>query len=100
MEVDLLEAGARIDAMEYKSALALLMPILRSERHEDLQMIAILEFAMIAAEWIHLENRGAALEAFQAEPGAMAILLRLVEGNTFLSRLRPMQLTTLTSAGD
>jgi len=75
--------------LEYARGMGLVMEVLDSKKHRDLHMVAIMEFATISAELIDTAQRGAALNAFQQHPRSIPILKRLIQGDTFLSRLRP-----------
>jgi len=90
-DLDLLESGMRIDAGEWRAALALLTPILANPAHQDLHLDAVLNFADITSRLISPEQRMEVLQAVRATPGAPEILHKLVNGDTFLSRLLPMR---------
>ena len=89
-DLNLLRAGALIDTGKYQPALALLHSILANPVQRDLHVIAALEFADIAQRLLETDQRDAVATAFRRTPGAIDKLRLLVEGDTFLSRLKPL----------
>jgi hypothetical protein len=89
-DLNLLRAGALIDAGKFPQALVLLESILSNPTQRDLHVIAALEFSDIAQRLIDPEQRASSASAFRRTPGAINQLRRLVDGDTFLSRLKPL----------
>jgi tetratricopeptide (TPR) repeat protein len=89
-DLNLLRAGALIDAGEYKNALVLLDGILTNPVQKDLHVMAALDFMDVAQRLLVTKERIAAAEALRSTPNAMERLQKLVEGDTFLSRLQPL----------
>jgi TolA-binding protein len=89
-DLNLLRAGALIDAGKYSHALELLDSILSNPVQRDLHVIAALDFAGIAQRLLVPGERAVVARAMRDTPGAMMRLQRLAEGDTFLSRLQPL----------
>jgi predicted negative regulator of RcsB-dependent stress response len=89
-DLNLLMAGALIDSGKFAQALVLLDSILANPVQRDLHVVASLEFAEIAQRLIDPEQRAQAAKAIRRSPGAMKRLALLVDGDTFLSRLKPL----------
>lgn len=89
-DLNLLRAGALIDSGKFRQALGLLDVILASPSQRDLHVLALLESADIAQRLLEPEQRAAVAKAFRGTPGAIARLRLLVDGDTFLSRLKPL----------
>jgi hypothetical protein len=89
-DLNLFRAGALIDSGKFRQALALLETILSTPAQRDLHVVALLESADIAQRLLDPEQRAAAAKAFRSTPGAIARLRLLVDGDTFLSRLKPL----------
>ena len=89
-DLNLLRAGALIDAGQLADAVALLENILANPAQRDLHVIAALDFADVAQRLLDPEQRAAAASAIRRTPGALAHLRLLVDGDTFLSRLKPL----------
>ncbi len=89
-DLNLLTAGALIDKGEFSQALALLESILGNPSQRDLHVVAALEFSDVAQRLLDPASRAAAAKAIRRTPGAMDHLRLLVDGDTFLSRLKPM----------
>ncbi len=89
-DIDLLRAGALIDAGRYTEAIALLERILATPHQRELHPIAALNFADIAQRLIEPKERPAVIAAFRGHPEALPRLERLVSGDTCLSRLEPL----------
>lgn len=89
-DLNLLTAGALIDKGEFSQALALLESILGNPSQRDLHVIAALEFADVAQRLLDPTSRAAVVKAIRRTPGAMDHLRLLVDGDTFLSRLKPL----------
>ena len=92
VDLNLLRAGALIDAGKFPQALALLESILSNPvqceffRHG----VAAFDFADIAQRLLDLEQRALIASAFRDTPGALDRLRLLVNGDTFLSQLKPL----------
>lgn len=89
-DLALLEAGARIDAGKFPQALALLDAVLSNPVQKDLHVIAALELADIAQRLLTPDERAAVAQALRKSPASLARLRRMVEGDTFLSRAKPL----------
>jgi hypothetical protein len=89
-DVDLLRAGAQIDAGNFSDALFLIDRVLSNPAQRDLVIPATLQFAEIAQKLLEPERRMEVVEAFRNHRGAVHWLERLVIGGTYLSRLQPM----------
>lgn len=89
-DLNLLTAGALIDKGEFPQALALLESILVNPTQRDLHVVAALEFSDVAQRLLDPASRAAAAKAIRRTPGAMGHLRLLVDGDTFLSRLKPL----------
>ena len=89
-DLNLLRAGALIDSGKFAQALSLLENLLKNEMQRDLHAVAALEFADIAQRLLDPSQRAAVAAAMRRTPGAMDHLRALVDGDTFLSRLKPM----------
>ncbi len=89
-DLNLLRAGALIDSGNHSRALVLLDSVLSDPAQRDLHVIAALEFADIAQRLLDPGERAAVAKALRRAPGAMARLRLLVDGDTFLSRLKPL----------
>ncbi|MEO7100634.1 MAG: tetratricopeptide repeat protein, partial [Luteolibacter sp.] len=89
-DLNLLRAGALTDSGNFEKSLSLLDSILTNPTQTDLHTLAALEFMDIAQRLLDPEQRIAAAEALRHAPGSMERLKLLVNGDTFLSRLKPM----------
>lgn len=89
-DLALLEAGARIDAGKFPQALALLDGVLSNPVQKDLHVIAALELADIAQRLLTPDERGAVAQALRKSPAHLERLRRMVDGDTFLSRAKPL----------
>jgi hypothetical protein len=89
-DLNLLMAGALIDKGDFSQALALLESILGNPIQRDLHVIAALDFADVAQRLLDPESRAAVANAIRRTPGTLAHLRLLVDGDTFLSRLKPL----------
>lgn len=89
-DINLLKAAALADSGDPRAALTIIEGILNNPAQRDLQMVATVEMMGIAQQLLVPEQRLAAANAFRSNPGAIDHLQRLVEGQTFLSRLKPM----------
>lgn len=89
-DLNLLRAGALIDAGEFSRALPLLEEILANPRQQDLRVVALLNFMDIAQRLLEPEQRLAAAKAFRRSTPSMKRLRKLVRGDTFLRRLGPL----------
>ena len=89
-DLNLLRAGALIDAGKFDHALELLDRILSNPSQRDLHVIAALDFADIAQRLLVPAERATVAGAMRDAPDALMCLRRLVEGDTFLSRLQPL----------
>lgn len=89
-DLNLLRAGALMDNRQYAQSLLLVENILQNSKQSDLHVLAALEFADMAQQLLEPSNRAAIAAAFRRTPGAMAHLLAVVKGDTFLSRLQPL----------
>lgn len=89
-DLNLLRAGALIDAREFTKALPLIEGILANPRQQDLRVIALLNFMDIAQRLLVPEERLAVAKAFRRSTPSMKRLRRLVRGDTFLWRLGPL----------
>ncbi len=91
-DLDLLRAGAFIDLERFDEALLLLNGILADPGQGDLHVLAALNFCDIAQRLLEPSTREKPLAAFRADGRALSTLRLLVKGDTFLSRLQPMDL--------
>ncbi|WAC19577.1 tetratricopeptide repeat protein [Luteolibacter sp. SL250] len=91
-DLDLLRAGAFIDLDRFDEALLLLNGILADPGQGDLHTLAALNFCDIAQRLLEPSTREKSLAAFRVDGRALAVLRLLVKGDTFLSRLQPMDL--------
>jgi hypothetical protein len=89
-DLDLLRAGALIDAGDFGRAMELLEKVLANPAQLDLHGPAVLEFGDLAQRLLDPEQRLKATSAFRRRPGAMNILRCLVAGDTCLARLAPL----------
>jgi len=89
-DVDLLEAVVHGASNRPGQALPLLVGVLNDPQHVELRQDAALAFCAVALRLLDGRERGPWLEAFRANPQARVLLRRLAEGETPLSRLRPM----------
>lgn len=89
-DLNLLLAGALIDSGKFPQALALLESILSNPAQRDLHVVAALEFADIAQRLLDPEQRAAVARAIRRSRSAGDRLRLLVDGDTFLSRLKPL----------
>jgi TolA-binding protein len=89
-DLNLLMAGALIDSEKFALALELLDLILANPVQRDLHVVAALEFADIAQRLIEPDQRAQAAKAIRRGQGGRERLRRLVDGDTFLSRLKPL----------
>lgn len=89
-DLNLLLAGALTDSGKYREPLVLIDSILGNPVQKDLHVLAALEFADIAQRLLEPSQRMAVARAMRGTPGAMARLRLMVEGDTFLSRLKPL----------
>jgi tetratricopeptide (TPR) repeat protein len=89
-DLNLLRAGALIDSGEFPLALSLLDSILSNQAQRDLHVLAAIEFADIGQRLLEPDQRELAAKAFRRRPEAINKLRLLVEGDTFLSRLKPL----------
>ncbi len=89
-DLNLLKAGALIDAGNFKQALELLAAILENPVQKDLHVIAALEFADICQRLLLPDQRAPVAAALRSSPNDLKRLWRLVNGDTFLSRLQPL----------
>jgi len=91
-DLDLLRAGALIDLEQFDKALPLLCGILADPGQADLHTLAALNFCDIAQRLLEPSTREKPLEAFRTDGQALTVLRLLVKGDTFLSRLQPLDL--------
>ncbi|MCP5531941.1 MAG: hypothetical protein H7A48_02090 [Akkermansiaceae bacterium] len=89
-DLNLLRAGALIDAREFSRALPLIEGILANPRQQDLRVVALLNFMDIAQRLLVPEERLEAAKAFRRSTASMKRLRKLVRGDTFLWRLGPL----------
>lgn len=91
-DLNLLRAGALIDQEKFDEALVLLTSLLSNPVQADLHTLAALNFCDIAQRLLDPSTRGPVLSAFRQNPRALSLLKSLIHGDTFLSRLGPMNL--------
>ncbi|MBC8127820.1 MAG: tetratricopeptide repeat protein [Gloeobacteraceae cyanobacterium ES-bin-144] len=89
-DLSLLRAGALIDLGEFPEALVLVDQTLANPSQRDLHLVAALAFAEIAQNLLEPTKRQPIANSLRNSPGAMARLAMLVDGDTFLSRLKPL----------
>ena len=89
-DLALLEAGALIDAGRFPRALSLLDAVLSNPVQKDLHVIAALELADIAQRLLIPEERAAVAKALRNSPAQMERVRLMVDGDTFLSRAKPL----------
>ncbi len=90
MDVNLLEAAVLAVSGKYAEALPLVTKVLDDPIHNEIRQDAALHFAAIALQLLDPEARGELIPAFRTTPNAMMYLERLVNGNTCVSRVRPL----------
>ena len=89
-DLDLLRAGALMDAGRMGEALFLIDRVLSNPMQRDLMTVAGLHFAELAQGLLEVERREGVVGAFREHPQSLVWLERLVAGDTFLRRLEPM----------
>ncbi len=89
-DLALLEAGALIDAGRFPRALSLLDAVLSNPVQKDLHVISALELADIAQRLLIPEERAAVAKALRNSPAQMERVRMMVDGDTFLSRAKPL----------
>lgn len=89
-DVDLLRAGALIDAGDPGHALQLLEKVLANPAQRDLHPVALLNLGEIAQELLDPAKRAKTAAALRRHPAALDILKRLIHGDTCLARLAPL----------
>lgn len=75
---------------DYVTSLQNLSTVLADPDHPELRMDAALYFSEISLRILDLSDRAAVMDAFRKTPAAMPWLEKLVNGDTCLSRLRPL----------
>jgi len=89
-DLDLLRAGALIDAGDPGQAIQLLEKVLANPAQRDLHPVALLNLGEIAQDLLDPIKRTKAATALRRHPAALDILKRLINGDTCLARLAPL----------
>jgi hypothetical protein len=89
-DIDLLRAGALTDSGNPSEALMLLEKILANPAQRDLHPVALLNLGEIALDLLEPAKRLPAATALRTHPASMALVKRLILGDTCLSRLQPL----------
>lgn len=89
-DLDLLRAGALADAGEPARAMEILERLLANPTQRDLHGVAVLTFGELALRLLDPGQRPQIVAALQRRPSAVALLKRLVNGDTCLARLAPL----------
>lgn len=90
MDVNLLEAAVLATAGNNAKALSLVTKVLDDPAHVEIRQDAALHFAAISLQLLNPEARSELIPAFRTTPNAMMYLERLANGNTCVSRVRPL----------
>ncbi|MCW1915016.1 hypothetical protein OJ996_15625 [Luteolibacter sp. GHJ8] len=89
-DLAMLRAALAAHRGDYTIALENLSSVLADPDHPELRMDAALYFSEISLRILDLSDRASVMDAFRKAPAAMPWLEKLVNGDTCLSRLRPL----------